>query len=97
MLINDKRLGIVHPNIQPFGVFPISKNETVSVSKSSSSLNSSSSASSTPKQPKLSSLDKDYIKKLYEDLNETSMWRLSSGVVVEKKMKEFALACNFEQ
>ncbi|KAG1630633.1 hypothetical protein G6F44_011283 [Rhizopus delemar] len=39
---------------------------------------------------------KDYIKKLYEDLNESSMWKLSSGMVVEKKMKEFVLACNFE-
>ncbi|KAG1511548.1 hypothetical protein G6F53_005856 [Rhizopus delemar] len=66
------------------------------VSKNSSSLNSSSSASSAPKQPRLSFLDKDYIKKLYEDLNESSMWKLSSGMVVEKKMKEFVLACNFE-
>ncbi|KAG1166000.1 hypothetical protein G6F45_012394 [Rhizopus arrhizus] len=24
------------------------------------------------------------------------MWKLSSGMVVEKKMKEFVLACNFE-
>lgn len=96
MLINDKRLGIVHPIIQPFGVFPLTNDETVSVSKNSSSLNPSSSASSAPKQPKLSFLDKDYIKKLYEDLNESSMWKLSSGMVVEKKMKEFVLACNFE-
>ncbi|CEI90212.1 hypothetical protein RMCBS344292_04541 [Rhizopus microsporus] len=95
ILINDKRLGIVHPIIQPFGVFPLTNDETVSVSKNSSSLNPSSSASSAPKQPKLSFLDKDYIKKLYEDLN-TTMWKLSSGVVVEKKVKEFALACNFE-
>lgn len=51
MLINDKRLGIVHPNIQPFGAFPITNDETASVSKNSSLLNSSSSASSAPKQP----------------------------------------------
>lgn len=48
-------------------------------------------------QPRLSLPDKDYIKKSYEDLNETSMWKLFSGVVVEKKMEEFALACSFEQ
>lgn len=34
---------------------------------------------------------------MYDDLNENSKWKLSSGVVVEDKMREFALACNFEQ
>ncbi|KAG2209188.1 hypothetical protein INT47_005480 [Mucor saturninus] len=96
MLINDKRLGIVHPNIQPFEAFPITNDEPAGVSKNSSSLNASSSASPAPKQPRLSLPDKDYIKKSYEDFNETSMWKLSSGVVVEKKMEEFALACDFE-
>lgn len=95
MLINDKRLGIAHPNIKPFEAFPITNYKGVSVNLESS--NPSSSASSGSKQPRLSFLDKDYIKKLFEDLNEASMWKLSSGVIVEKKMKEFALACNFEQ
>lgn len=97
MLINDKRLGIVHPIMQTFEASPSSNDEISTALKNPSSSNSSSAVSSVSKQTKLSFSDKDYIKKMFEGLDKNKMWKLSSGVVVEEKMKEFALACNFEQ
>lgn len=78
MLIDDKRLGIVHPHIRSSIALPITNDKTVSVSNNSSSLNStslhsSSTVSPASKQPKLSSAYKSYIKPMYENLNETSM------------------------
>jgi hypothetical protein len=57
-----------------------------------------SSASSTynTKQNKLSPVDKENIKLIYSKLDPTKLWKLFSGVLVEKK-EEFALKFNFEQ
>ncbi|KAG1450547.1 hypothetical protein G6F55_009633 [Rhizopus delemar] len=59
---------------------------------------SSSSAGfvSNTKQEKLLPIDKENIKLLYSKLDPAKMWKLSSGVLVEKKMEEFALKCNYE-
>ncbi|KAI8358555.1 hypothetical protein BD560DRAFT_335052, partial [Blakeslea trispora] len=48
------------------------------------------------KQTKLSSVDKLLIKDRFEKLEESKMWKLSTGTYVEKQMQKFALACNFE-
>jgi hypothetical protein len=45
----------------------------------------------------LSSNDKENIKKMYQELDPNKTWRLSTGTIVEKKMEELALACNYEQ
>lgn len=83
---------------QPFSAFFIINDGTVSGFKTLPLLNLSSSVSSVlsaPKNSRLFSLDEDYVKKLYGYLNENSVWKLSSGVVVEEKKKGFVVACNF--
>jgi hypothetical protein len=34
---------------------------------------------------------------MFEDLELDKCWRLSSGTIVEERMKEFAVGCNYEQ
>lgn len=97
MLINDKRLGLVHPATKQFQNFantrPSSSSSTISAPTSLESYSSSS----TSKQIKLSPLQKEIIVDMFAKLDETKMWRLSTGTVVENQMKVFALECNFEQ
>lgn len=69
------------------------------ISRSTTTKLSSSSAGSVSntKQEKLLPIDKENIKLLYGKLDPAKMWKLSSSVLVEKKMEEFALKCNYEQ
>ncbi|CAO3687004.1 unnamed protein product [Rhizopus stolonifer] len=62
-----------------------SKNTTVSSNSISSDI-----------QLKLLPADITKILTIFENLDTTKMWTLSTGTVVEKKMKEFALVCNYE-
>ena len=57
---------------------------------------SSASSIYNTKQNKLSLIDKENIKPMYSKLDPKNLWKLSSGVLIEKK-EEFALKCNYEQ
>lgn len=96
MLINDKRLGLMHPVTNQFQNFANTSSSSSSSSTSApTSLDSCSSSSS--KQIKLSPLQKGIVVDMFAKLDGTKMWRLSTGTVVEQQMKMFALECNFEQ
>ncbi|CAO3614574.1 unnamed protein product [Mucor hiemalis] len=96
MLINDKRLGLMHPVTNQFQNFANTSSPSSSSSTSApTSLDSCSSSSS--KQIKLSPLQKGIVVDMFAMLDGTKMWRLSTGTVVEQQMKMFALECNFEQ
>lgn len=45
---------------------------------------------------KLSDTDKNSIKALYDSLDKTKMWTLSTGTVVEEQMEQFALSREHE-
>ncbi|CAO3643428.1 unnamed protein product [Cunninghamella blakesleeana] len=45
---------------------------------------------------KLSAEEKNNIKTVFDNLDTKKMWRLSTGTIVEMRMKEFATACNYE-
>ncbi|KAI8966995.1 hypothetical protein BDF20DRAFT_840531 [Mycotypha africana] len=110
MLIHDKSLGIVNDTavstVTDFWTTPasnesISNADTTSVTSFSNTsvyTENSVSAPSTcsTKQIKLAATDKERIKRVYEELDQASMWKLSTGTVVEKKMEEFALSCSYE-
>jgi hypothetical protein len=111
MILYDKRLGILHDTtLQPAASYSSdtathsreSSATTVSTSHSDNSAltdttSSTTSSSYSVKQSKLSSNDKENIKKMYQELDPNKTWRLSTGTIVEKKMEELALACNYEQ
>ncbi|KAG1171479.1 hypothetical protein G6F71_006929 [Rhizopus microsporus] len=92
MAINDKRLGLSHYAPQAPGNVGSGDSELSSLTTTSSD----SSSSSTTKQLKLFSDDKEKVKHMFNNLNESKMWKLSIGTIVEKKMKEFALNCTYE-
>lgn len=48
------------------------------------------------KQIKLSPIQKGAIVDMFAKLDESKMWRLSTGTVVEQQMQMFALECNYE-
>lgn len=58
---------------------------------------SSSEFSHITKQLKLCLDDKEKIKNLFDSLDKSKMWKLSTGTIVEEKMREFALNCIYEQ
>lgn len=100
MAINDKRLGLHH--------YPSQVNRSINTNTSNSSHTTTTTSTSTTtaaataessntKQLKLSSDDKEKIKNLFDNLDERKMWKLSTGTVVEEKMKQFALNCIYEQ
>jgi hypothetical protein len=70
---------------------------TPNEASTTTSLSTTASSSSSSKQQKLSDLDKIAIDSTYSNLNESKMWKLSTGKLVEKEMQKFALSCNFEQ
>jgi hypothetical protein len=41
--------------------------------------------------------DKEYINDVYNSLNPSNMWTLTTGTVVEKKMEQLAKKCVVEQ
>ncbi|KAI8076667.1 uncharacterized protein B0P05DRAFT_471945, partial [Gilbertella persicaria] len=49
------------------------------------------------KQSKLSQEDKEMTKQMFDKLDKSKMWKLSTGTVLEEKMREFALNCLYEQ
>lgn len=51
----------------------------------------------TTKIPKLSIVDKENVKLLYDRLERNKMWKLSSGTFVEENMQEAALTMDYEQ
>jgi hypothetical protein len=74
--------------------------ETTSTTGTTSATSTTSTTSTTNtgnKQIKLSEIDKIKIAQMFEDLELDKCWRLSSGTIVEEKMKEFAVECNYEQ
>jgi hypothetical protein len=107
MILYDKKLGIVHDTtIQLAASYSLdiemrsrepSTTTNITSSNEISTLTDTTTSSYSIKQSKLTSNDKENIKKIYQDLDPSKTWRLSTGTVIENKMEEFALACNYEQ
>ncbi|KAI7902478.1 uncharacterized protein BX663DRAFT_76531 [Cokeromyces recurvatus] len=92
-LINDKRLGLSHYAHQA----PVNVGNSGSELSSLKTTSYDTFSGSTTKQSKLLPDDKEKVKHMFNNLNEIKMWKLSTGTIVEKKMKEFALNCIYEQ
>lgn len=56
-----------------------------------------SSTNISKKQIKLHEIDKIKITQMFEDLELDKCWKLSTGTIVEERMKGFAVGCNYEQ
>lgn len=100
MSINDKRLGLRRYAPQANRKTNISSSDssrTTTTTATSTASSSSSESSNTTKQLKLCSDDKEKIKNLFDSLDESKTWKLTTGTIVEEKMKEFALSCIYEQ
>lgn len=99
MSINDKRLGLCRyaPQANRNTNINSSDSSRTSTTATSTAASSSSESSNTTKQLKLCSDDKEKIKNLFDSLDESKMWKLSTGTIVEEKMKKFALNCIYEQ
>jgi hypothetical protein len=98
MAINDKRLDLRRYAPQANRNTNINSSDSSRTTTTATATASSSSESSnTTKQLKLCSDDKEKIKNLFDNLDESKMWKLSTGTIVEEKMKEFALNCIYEQ
>ncbi|GAN03423.1 hypothetical protein MAM1_0040c02876 [Mucor ambiguus] len=96
--MNDKRLGLrryVPQAIRNTNINGSDSSRTTTTATSAAA-SSSSESSNTTKQLKLCSDDKEKIKNLFDSLDESKMWKLSTGTIVEEKMKEFALNCIYE-
>jgi hypothetical protein len=50
-----------------------------------------STPSSSTHNTRLTDDDKSNIRELYDSLDESKMWKLLTGTIVEKKMKEFSM------
>lgn len=74
-----------------------SASTSASVSRRCSTSQSSANTSSVEYLPKLSVIDKDNIRILYDRLDKNKMWHLSNGTIVEEKMREVALKFDYEQ
>ncbi|GAN04995.1 hypothetical protein MAM1_0079c04463 [Mucor ambiguus] len=75
-----------------------SSSSSASVATSTTPVESSADSDSpSVKLPKLSSIDKENIRLLYDRLDRNKMWKLSNGTVVEDKMREVAFAMEHEQ
>ncbi|KAG2231000.1 hypothetical protein INT48_002779, partial [Thamnidium elegans] len=98
MAINDKRFGLrsyapqanINTNIN-------GSDSSRTTTPTAIAVSSSSEPSITSKQLKLCSDDKEKIKNLFDSLDESKKWKLSTGTILEEKMKEFALNCIYEQ
>ncbi|KAG1145190.1 hypothetical protein G6F37_012183 [Rhizopus arrhizus] len=98
MAINDKRLGLSHyaPQSDRNTNINSSDSSRTTTTATSTAASSGSESSNTTKQLKLCSDDKEKIRNLFDSLDESKMWKLSTGTIVEEKMKEFALNCIYE-
>lgn len=68
-----------------------------SFTKTTNTTSTTSTTNTSKKQIKLSENDKIKITQMFEDSELDECWRLSSGTIVEERMKEFAVGCNYEQ
>ncbi|CEG67065.1 hypothetical protein RMATCC62417_03540 [Rhizopus microsporus] len=103
MLIHDKSLGIVHPALNPAMNFHnrVSASQCsliVTLESAESTLESTntSTTNNSKKQLKLLPSDKAKIIEMFQSLDLDKCWKLSTGTVVEEKMKEYAIDCNYE-
>lgn len=106
MLICDKRLGILQSQLEHptrFSDCPsppfVSAANLISGASSASSVDTAETSFTDEinRQLKLTPEDKKRIARKFQDLDEKLMWKLSTGTIVEKKMEELALACEYEQ
>ncbi|KAG2220814.1 hypothetical protein INT45_004475, partial [Circinella minor] len=81
---------------QPIPVPVPTKNTTTKTSTSNSSSDNSTIDSSKNTSYRLTKDELYNFEKMFEGLDQKSFWTLSTGTVVELKMKEFALSCNYE-
>lgn len=94
-MIHDKQLGIVPSPFDPSMSFHNHIGKTQRTESSSTITTTTTDSSS--KQKKLSETDKVKITQIFDDLKSDKCWKLSSETTVEKRMKEFALGCKYEQ
>lgn len=104
MLIHDKSLGIVHPALDPAMNFHnrVSASQCsliVTIESAESTLESTntSTTNNSKKQLKLLPSDKAKIIEMFQNLDLDKCWKLSTGTIVEEKMKEYAIDYNYEQ
>lgn len=105
MLICDKWLGILQSQLEhptKFSDCPsppfVSAANLYSGASSASSVDTAefSFTEEINRQLKLTPEDKNRIARRFQGLDEKSMWKLSTGTIVEKKMEELALICEYE-
>ncbi|GAN11664.1 hypothetical protein MAM1_0789d11243, partial [Mucor ambiguus] len=95
---------IAYPNVSVTGVTDSISSSTISQrSRGSSSASAvttdivdSEESSSSCKIPKLSSTDKEDVELLYDRLDRSKMWKLSTGTIVEDKMRNVAMGVEHE-
>lgn len=104
MLIHDKSLGIIHPALDPamnfYNRVSASQRSLIITTESADSILESTNTSTTnssKKQLKLLPSDKAKIIEMFQSLDLDKCWKLSTGTIVEEKMKEYAIDCNYEQ
>lgn len=95
--LNNIRLGQFYAGVIRFINANSSDLSRTTTTATLTAASTSSESSNTTKQLKLCSDDKEKIKNLYDSLDESKMWKLSTGTIVEEKMKEFALNCIYER
>lgn len=77
-----------------------SQNQVTATAESSESVLESpvtSTSGSTKKLLKVPPSDTGKILVMFENLNTDKCRKLSTGTIVEKKMKDYAIECNYEQ
>ncbi|KAK4515609.1 uncharacterized protein ATC70_010560 [Mucor velutinosus] len=74
-----------------------SSNEEASEEASTYTSSSSPSSSTSIKQQPLTTADYEKIESMYNNLQDEKKWVLSSGIIVEDEMKQFAISCSVEQ
>jgi hypothetical protein len=75
---------------------PIETERVSTSNDTSSSKSSSTRQSSTEKNYRLTAEEKNKCRIMYESLDRSNMWVLSTGTIVEKQMAAFALDCIYE-
>ncbi|KAG2213885.1 hypothetical protein INT47_001154 [Mucor saturninus] len=96
MLIKNKRLGLVYPATKQSHANANTRPSSISSTVPASTTLDSYPLSNITKQLKLSPLQKEIIVDMFARLNETKMWRLSTGTVVEQQMEMSELEGNFK-
>ena len=94
MMIIDKKNGI---EVAPSSVYSPINLSSPTNTRDSDSDSVGSENDKLDYAPLLSPADKLKIARIFENLDLEKCWKLSTGTIVEQKMKELALACNYEQ